>query len=485
MTDLQNAKKKYDELPIIKFDDFSLGFFADDKKTYLSTFNEHAKKEFKIKSEKIEYKLPTVTFVSAIQVKAIEPNTKLIIEYIQYGSNESTEVQIEAKNNLYHIDINKFITKFSLKSETPGFFKNHSLLIDIKVQFVSEDSIKEIPELVKKYCDVLDEIENNYQSEHDKIIKENAVIQTEKSQLEKNKADTKLLIEKLLSNKDKEIQTKEDELEKIQVEHDKADEKLSEIQKQLKAVEEEVLKKGAETKKLEQDIKELMLKLESSRSQKQQLDHEIDTKNKMISDYNQQIQELHKDKSYIAHNLIDFAKKCQEQFIGYTILIAVLILFAAWLSHVSIESTRIIYNTFVSNSSLGVQNLIAIKAFLIIFMAFAFTFIYKLTYALLNEVFTLNKTRIRLSEITILAQDISDASFYDLEIDYQDKIKAAIAVRMKLVREYFSGKLERAQLTKIEEHELMQADDSFFGRLIARLFRKKIETAGYSEINAE
>lgn len=116
-------------------------------------------------------------------------------------------------------------------------------------------------------------------------------------------------------------------------------------------------------------------------------------------------------------------------------------------------------------------------------MAFAFTFIYKLTYALLNEVFSLNKTRIRLSEITILAQDISNSSFDDSEIDYQDKIKASIAVRMKLVREYFSGQLERDKFSKIEEHELMQSDNSFLSRIIFILFGKKLALIAEQEKN--
>ena len=95
MTDqLQNSKKKYDDLDIIKFEDFSLGFFDTDKKTFISILNEHALKEFKIRSEQIEYSLPRVTFITDIQVKAIEANTNAknaVAAYLKISSDKEAE----------------------------------------------------------------------------------------------------------------------------------------------------------------------------------------------------------------------------------------------------------------------------------------------------------------------------------------------------------------------------------------------------------
>ncbi|MDZ4057242.1 MAG: hypothetical protein U1D69_09785, partial [Polynucleobacter sp.] len=70
-------------------------------------------------------------------------------------------------------------------------------------------------------------------------------------------------------------------------------------------------------------------------------------------------------------------------------------------------------------------------------------FLYIFAKPFVIETMDINRKRLRLSEISILARDTSDSSYLEMDSTPEEVASVRIAIRMQLIREFLSGQLSK------------------------------------------
>jgi hypothetical protein len=122
----------------------------------------------------------------------------------------------------------------------------------------------------------------------------------------------------------------------------------------------------------------------------------------------------------------------------------------------AIWSSIELFNVFVSRPELGVGSLIALKVFSVVLVASILAFIFKFSQSFVASIREIHDRRLRLSEISILARDVSDSALYGEDVSDEERRQVRLEVRMKLIREYFSSISKPKKMKVSKEEDLLK-----------------------------
>nr|BFD62332.1 hypothetical protein BdHM001_10130 [Bdellovibrio sp. HM001] len=452
----QDLVKNYDadlaKLPIVQAQGIQLGFFSKRKKHFIDLLGDNSNPEFKLDANGLYYEFDEPMFVTAITVGAAqEDGIRLKYEVKDFATREFKRISdnfIEEHDDLSRCTINQFITGFKVSANRIGFFSSSEKVSKIQVDLVSTKDLLDLPDIYDQYLI----LQGKLTSDTKKAV---AAVETQRLELEsKITAHNDDVTKSKLALK-REKTAHENEISLVK-------EKFAAQEDELKALNASVSKREIDKKNLEEGnraLTEAKASLESQlrdlQANSQNLSALIDEresnltlKSHQISQLNDRLQELHNDVSLFADDVAGFAAQTQSQNTKYLWILGCCLLVSAGLAYISIQSTIEVFNTFKAMPQLGVLNLLGIKAFLLIFMGFAFAFLYKLAKPFMDEIITNNRKRLKMSEVSILARDTSDSALYGSDVSQEDKIKIKMATRMTLMREVLSGVYDSRSLTK-------------------------------------
>ncbi|MDZ4081780.1 MAG: hypothetical protein U1E10_02500, partial [Bdellovibrionales bacterium] len=370
--------KKYEgeakEIPSLKISNLELGFFSEGKNAYIKSFDETAKKSFSVSKKGVDFHFDEPIFVTKVRAQCppgtIDPELKFQIFGIEKNHTEDLNPESSTdQSKMTSWQINRFATGFKISSGKTSFFHDEEQIEKLVVQVLDPNDLAEVSERVK----AIESFENRKQNAFgmeiaelekresdliEKIAEFNSTQAAEKNvraeEVKKHSNDLKSLkteIESLKSEQEtlnKQTKAQQESLEKLKIQFTEHEEKL----KHSKNEEERV---QAELSRISDRIKDRELELEK--------------KSKEVSELTSKLRALNSDVSLFADDMAGFARQGDLQIRKYMWIVIAVLIIATGLSAISVYSTYEIFVTFVGAPALGVANLIAIKAFLLILVA--------------------------------------------------------------------------------------------------------------------
>lgn len=203
--------------------------------------------------------------------------------------------------------------------------------------------------------------------------------------------------------------------------------------------------------------------------------------NRSIADKRNQLDELNRDISLFAVNLKGYGSQGTKQIVIYSAAAGFSVGLGILLTIFAFQQVDQIWREVVPNPEKFSWSLIAILR-LNIFVVFAAVIgaVSALILAFIRRIMAIGDRSLRLSEISILAKDVTEATLSETGATPEQKLSAFFAVRMMLIRNLLSGTFERLKESHKEEKEkllqgLGDSDAAAFLRIISDLGLKSKE----------
>lgn len=446
------------QLSALKNKIVELGFFSKGRERFIEAMADGASDSFRLNDDGLTYSFSEPVFVNTITVESAN-DQDIKIKYEVQGISTAdwtsiAETGVSESDGHSVCKVNAFIKSFKVASGSSGFFSPTEKVKKIKIDIFSTEDLLELPGMVAQYKNLKRDFDNEFKKQVDTL----------KTKEEKHQQDVQAFNERVALRKAS--------LQEEQEKHNAVIESLKTetlaAQTSLKSIEEDIIQKTNEQTNLDLAIKsanesrdkiEVGVKDLQSRSQDltnviNEKTEEVKIKSQQTAQLNDKLQQLQNDVSLFADDAAGFAKQAQSQNTRYLWLLAGVIVFSFALAAVSVFSTIQVFEAFKTNPQLGVWNLIGIKAFLLVFMGFAFTFAYKVSRILLDEVISNNRKKLEISKVSILAKDISDSASYGLDLSIQEKLQLKMKIRMPFMRDVLSGEYDGSKKSSLTSDDV-------------------------------
>lgn len=225
-------------------------------------------------------------------------------------------------------------------------------------------------------------------------------------------------------------------------------EKLSELNRQVEiiTIEKNSLEKSSveiktEVSSLESKATELKQKVDALDETVGDRQNEIDSKSAAILKMTDQLKKLENDLS-VTVDLKGYGKKTLFNIALYALGILILLVMGYELTKYALAESKEIWTAYIDKPTLlDIKVLVGIKLPFILLVGTALTTLFKLALALLRRIIQNDDRRTSLTEISILAGDLTDAATYGSEVTESDRTKLKFAAKMWLVRDLLSNRI--------------------------------------------
>lgn len=457
---LKSYENESKQIPVIKQKNIELGFFSQSRNAYIDIFAEGCNQRFDLDQDGLAYEFSKPVLVTNLKTEsASEYGIKIKYEAVLLGEDEFrqlTKVTESDDSPLSSCEVNEFVTAIRISSNKDGFIFLSERVRKVQVEILSPTDWTKIPKIVETYLSLkkrfgaelalqISDLEKRELELSGRIETHTNEIATQKSQMENERAAHTTKLSELKAT----IEEHEAQQETIEEAIQKAEELKSALALEFNALDEK-------TKKTEERAAELKSHLETIEQKVSDRENELQLKSQEVAKLNSELQRLHGDVSLFADDMAGFARQGDAQNRKYLLLLGAIIFLAFALSWNSIRSTAELFATYIAAPQLGVGSLIGLKVFHLAFVGVIFHFLYKFSKPFVTEIMAVNRKRLRLSEITMLARDISDSALYGAEVSQDDKLRFRMATRMTLIREHLSGKLEKPIVANEPEEPVLE-----------------------------
>lgn len=256
--------------------------------------------------------------------------------------------------------------------------------------------------------------------------------------------------EKVESSK-AEIELSEQAIAKLKEEKTSLEEVLTilqddQVQQQAK-LSESVLMTKAETEQLE--------KIKRETNDKQALQASLD---RSIADKHVKLEELNRDVSLFAVDLKGYGDQGSKQARLYAFFLFLYLSLGLALTSLAFDQVNEIWKTIVADPTKVSWGLIAITRFSVfVIYSAAVGALSTLAFSSIKRIMQIHDRSLRLSEISIIARDITEASLTDTGATIQQRSSVFFSTRMMLIRNLLAGTFEKLNdsIKKEKEDQLL------------------------------
>lgn len=412
MEDIAELSEGAKEVNDIILQSLTPEFFEHKTRKHIKTLNSET--ELIIKGGSVVYTLCAPYYISRLEIKSSEQlRGKVSVFFKIAGKTTQVSSDMYEKDGLFKFPINNYVTEVVI-SQDPGFFSAvgvHRKTIINKVCFygLDPDKLSEAIESVK----TLASLKKNISDLEEKIKSEN------NEKLEKIAA-AKLDLEESHANLDALIEGKRTELSGL--EH-MIEGRYAELRERIL----EVDQKAAEHTNLSRDI-------EAKKSHKSSLESEIEGLNSLRSNLSAAVRSLQENKSLFTDEIASYAKQGSSNIFMYFCIILTPLAILGFMSWELLSNAADLAKTAGGNSiSQAFSYLIARVPYAVVSITIIFA-CYEVVKHIFEKIFYIHKDRLKLSSLSILAKDMTDAARLDLDLSDEEIYEMRVKARMDLIK---------------------------------------------------
>lgn len=334
-----------------------------------------------------------------------------------------SEIVIKHKKWLFIVGDQQPVRKIILK----GILSNEFLNLT--------ESIKNILSFQDNFLKELEKEKLNLESRISIISKQEVEFQNKVTKTEKALADK----EAVLQNNTVESELR---LKTIQAEIKVKNTELVELKSQLDKLKENQSTISIEVENAKIQLKELKVKESESITNHKEKTEQIKELEILVSKEKAELIRLSQDKSLFTEDIKGHFKEGYKQIRLYTGILLLPIISAILMGIGIYNNSDKVTNLLIDNPDIGIVSLLSSRIPYSTISLALIAFFSTISTILLNRMITIHKSRLRFSEIGILTKDASDSFLSGQTLTESQRQEFRLGMRMKLLREYISGKFD-------------------------------------------
>jgi hypothetical protein len=357
----------------------------------------------------------------------------IYVDIVDLNTNSTVTHRLALSANAATLSaINVLTTGFALRTER-GFLKTH------RQKLIKVDAFGYLEEEIEQACNAVAQasaIKVNCQALIDKI-------QADKVALVQSEAQAKLTLEQLSNS------TREKSAEKAILEKALADQQAA-----LDALEHETEQERKSLNEIQEKFKEAKSGVQDLEGKLEERQIEIQTKTREVSELNSERQRLYSDKSLFTENLQGYSQQCDRDTKFFTLLIVTPIFALIVLCGYLLYNATSLQETLAKFPNRSAWELLVTRtpqASIVMFMVTAFG---ALAHLGIGEIREIKARRRRIGEISCSVQDVASSATKVFGLSDDEQLKLLISLKMSILRDFFSGKLDANPAEKMVQEVL-------------------------------
>lgn len=393
----------------------ALGVYLFEKQANRTTqlINNTSEEAFvKGQNRKYQFNLSEPVFISQIDVFVVGysqyKNAKF--EFLKLGSSQTEEKTVKLQGERFCLHVNDFVRSFSFKPDKAALGKQK--IKSVVAQGLTLPSFKAALTAVSKLDNYKDKVVNDCQ---EIITKARAAEQNMEGLREQSQSEAERIesLEAEKANVFTELEGLKDIREKVSQEVEKARSEESDAKSRLKSVEDTIDEKDRQSEAL----------------------------NKEIAERNRILTNLKSDINLFPTEISGFVKQGAQNISRYTILSflpIVIIFYVAWYLFFNASDLAAAYYVGDIESIWGV--LLSRLPFVAVSMA-VIGACYKIAEIFISEVIRINRQRLSINKIAIIAKDVSESSANGLSFSDDELYEYRTRLKMDLLKSHLKAYL--------------------------------------------
>jgi hypothetical protein len=439
---------KFDSLPTIEVENLSISFFDLSEGDYSSLLDNEidTPKAIEIEKDGISLNLKKICYIESIRlIPPLETDLKDVdLVYFDINQNKKFKSKkADNKSGFLEYEINDFIRKIHIyDSSWVRFFETKPAIIRVTIKGIPSSNISEIVSNTRKILD--------FQSDFQKLIlDEQSLLKAKEDSLNKKEIEFEEKIKNDATQKVNDIQAhnlKVAELQKTIVALQKTlkeeEAKIEVKTTEIASIQTQIDQKTLENQKVEENFKLAIEKEKKSSTINKELienNKSLETKANILRD---ELLKLSNDKSLFTEDIQGHFREGFKQIRMYLIVAGIPIIASVAMAISIFFNADNITNLFKEKPELGILNLLASRLPYTTVSLALIAFFTKVVTVFVNRIIEIHEKRLRFSEIGILTKDTSDAVLSGSQLPDKARLQLRLGIRMKLIREYISGKYD-------------------------------------------
>ncbi|WP_290524722.1 hypothetical protein [Alcanivorax sp.] len=382
------------------------------RKTTKLVGNTSEKNFVKGQNRTYEFEFKEPQFVSLIQIDTRDyaDGNKASFTCTYHPSGDKGKVQVANANNAWVVQINGFITKFSI--EPPRKYLGDQLLTSVQIKGFSSSEFSDIAKQVGS-------VENLRQSALEKC---------------KERLET-------VTAKEAEVEGLNQKIAELTETINRLDGEKAQVESQIDSAQEKLEATGRAVGSKKQELSEYSARIESASSSIEQKTEERKQLSTEIAKADAELRELKENINMFPTEISGFVSQGASSIRRYSFLAAIPIIVIGLVT----------VDLFSKASELShLENLPeAVSIWEILIARFPYVLVcgaliassYKLARVFIAEIIRINEQRLNLTKISIIAKDVSDASEDGLSLDDAARYEHRTHLKMDLLRAHLKGYL--------------------------------------------
>ena len=453
----------------------------------------------KVGEEGFVFELRLPAFIRTIEFAAESTATKppsLKVELLPITEDPAKIVRTyphPETPNVLVAEVNAIVRGFRVAPE--GWFsvlRSHKLSRITPIGY-SLDDLENFEDAIFKYLDAQTRFPSEVERETNAIESQRTQLAFQRSELEakaiEQAAQLKNEAQAAATSRDQEDKAHSKRLTEIEAAVQKKAFDYKELDAAIAKQKDESTQLGTRISQLEQTQESLSKALDEKQKKERDLDQRILEKNAALENKTQQearlrdrLKELTNDVSLFAEDMQGIARQGGDQIKTYLWIVGACLIIGGILAIYSAYSTLQVFEIFVAKPELKVKDLILVKLPYILVISSIFHFLFKFAHPFLVRIREIHANRLRLSEISMLAREISDSALHGERINEEERAQIRLAVRMKFLRDHLTGVLDRRGTVGIEAGTVYNKLQAIAAGIIARGLTRKVDLSKSEDV---
>jgi hypothetical protein len=378
-------------------------------------------------------------YLSSITFYAVSKSnlSKLQLRYVSSmdGRSQRVEGKVSEIDKSVTFEIGTFVSMLEFKLESSYLKKSFLQLMYID-PLGYDFRIEHREEIIQAASIKLVKLES-LQSESNQTL---AQIQAEKKQLEQEKSERASNIQSATAT----LESIKNQTESQRQELSKLTGQVAPKQKEISSFEAKISELSAKLVGMDTILLEKQNSIQSLTKEGQEKTFELEQKSKLIIEKKDKLESLNRDISLFAVDMKGYGWQGIRQIALYVLLLGGVLLLGHEFASYSLKHANEVWTVYQSRPKImDVWVLAGIKLPFIFLAAAILTGLSTLAFTLIKKIFETNDKRLWLSEISVIAKDLSDTCLHGAGLNPEEKHAVFLATRMNLIKEYLSGRLSK------------------------------------------
>jgi hypothetical protein len=480
LTELDKITAEIEVRSGLQIQEFDGSFFSSRSAKFLDITSPNKKEGLVciVNKDGFEYKLNYPAFITDLEFYGAKPlqRPKLKVEILPISGDPPTNVKTDSRKNVPNCifaDVRMIVRGFKISPDSWGILNKSEKITRVVAKGYTLSDLESLELDLSRNLDLSSRIEIEAMSLIDQtksLVKDKAAHAADAAKSDQNIVDrlatvnSEIEVRKKadLDSRTAAIAVHEKAMALVSAQLEEKNDELTLLEEQREGKAEQVAHLEAKKQAIAAQLEEQKVKLDGDlqidRDLVQRISEksgELNLKTEQVTALKDRIRSLNNDVSLFADDMKGFAKQGDRQIKTYLcFVVAPCLLIAAILAGYAIYSTTELYANFIAKPDLGVWNLLALKIPFVIMLSTLLTFCFKATKPFVTSIREIHEKRLRLSEISILVRDASDAYPGGEDVTEQDRSRAHMEMRIQLIRDYLTGKFDQGRSLRIGEHGL-------------------------------